>query len=146
MWTGNDHAMAGAKGLLRAIPDPDVWKIADNQAESRGHGPLSDQNTMRWAKTSLRNSFFGWIGHAAPAVPPEKLDTLRQAMLDALGQDTAPAHVALERKLVFAKDIGELWYARPELMNAVAARVGETRAREVLADVTRLFDGLQPGA
>ena len=67
-------------------------------------------------------------------------------MLDALGQDTGEEHTALERKLLFAKDIGELWYARPELMNAVAARVGEARAREALTVITRLFDGLKPGA
>ena len=101
---------------------------------------------MRWAKTTLRNSFFGWMGHAAPAVPPEKLDAVRKAMLDALGTDTGEVHAALERKLLFAKDIGELWYARPELMNAVAAQVGEARARETLVGVTRLFDGLKPGA
>jgi hypothetical protein len=28
----------------------------------------------------------------------------------------------------------------------VAARVGEARAREALVGVTRLFDGLKPGA
>ena len=101
---------------------------------------------MRWAKTTLRNSFFGWLGHAAPAVPPEKLNSLRKAMLDALGEDTGERHAALERKLLFAKDIGELWYSRPELMNALASRVGEARARETLFGVTRLFDGLKPGA
>lgn len=101
---------------------------------------------MRWAKTTLRNSFFGWLGHTAPAVPPEKLDSVRKAMLDALGADASEGHAALERKLLFAKDIGELWYARPDLMNAVAARVGEARARDMLAGVTRQFDGLHPGA
>lgn len=101
---------------------------------------------MRWAKTTLRNSFFGWMGHAAPAVPPERLDAVRKAMLDALAHEAGEGHTGLERKLLFAKDIGELWYARPELMNAVAARVGEARARDTLAGVTRLFDGLKPGA
>ncbi|MBP6851733.1 MAG: hypothetical protein KA164_09030 [Rhodoferax sp.] len=101
---------------------------------------------MRWAKTTLRNSFFGWLGHTAPAVPPEKLDAVRKAMLDALGDDGTEGHAALERRLLFAKDIGELWYARPDLMNAVAARVGEARAREALVAVTRQFDGLRPGA
>jgi len=67
-------------------------------------------------------------------------------MLEALGQGGDGDHTALERKLVFAKDIGELWYARPALMNAVAARIGESRARDVLVTITRLFDGLKPGA
>lgn len=87
------------------------------------------------------------MGHAAPSVPRERLDAVRKAMLDALGNDAGnKVHTALERKLLFAKDIGELWYARPELMNALAARVGEARARETLVGVTRLFDGLKPGA
>lgn len=86
------------------------------------------------------------MGHSAPAVPAEKLDAVRKAMLDALGTDVGEGYAALERKLLFAKDIGELWYARPELMNAVAARVGEARARGTLTEITRLFDGLKPGA
>lgn len=86
------------------------------------------------------------MGDASPAVPPQKLDAVRKAMLDALGNDAGLEHTSLERKLLFAKDIGDLWHARPDLMNAVAGRVGEARARETLVGVTRLFDGLKPGA
>lgn len=102
---------------------------------------------MRWAKTSLRNSFFGWIGHETKAIaaPAERLEAVRTAMLQALEQSNDSAHIALERRLLFAKDIGELWYARPELMNAVATKVGESQARVCLRDITALFDGLQPG-
>jgi hypothetical protein len=100
---------------------------------------------MRWAKTSLRNSFFGWLGHGTPAAPAERVEAVRKAMLEALEQSSDAQSIALERKLLFAKDIGELWYARPDLMNAVAARVGETLARECLSGITALFDGLQPG-
>jgi len=101
---------------------------------------------MRWAKTSLRNSFFGWFGHDTPAAPAERIEAIRRAMLDALEQSDNPDHVALERKLLFAKDIAELWYARPELMNAIAARCGEAQARESLAAITSLFEQLRPGA
>ena len=100
---------------------------------------------MRWAKTSLRNSFFGWLGHEVPAAPVERIEAVRKAMLMALEQSSDASHVALERKLLFAKDIGELWYSRPELMNAVSASVGEARARECLAGITALFEGLKPG-
>lgn len=100
---------------------------------------------MRWAKTTLRNSFFGWIGHEVPAAPAERIEEVRKAMLQALEQSSDSTYVALERKLLFAKDIGELWYARPDLMNAVAAKLGESEARLVLARVTVLFKGLQPG-
>ena len=94
----------------------------------------------------MRNSFFGWLGHEAVASPPERLEAVRKAMLLALEQSNDATHVALERKLLFAKDISELWYARPELMNAVSANVGEARARDCLASITELFKGLKPGA
>ena len=111
-----------------------------------GFTTLSVVSGMRWAKTSLRNSFFGWLGHDTPAAPAERIEAVRKAMLEALEQSSDAQSIALERKLLFAKDIGELWYARPELMNAVAARVGETLASECLCGITALFDGLQPGA
>jgi hypothetical protein len=101
---------------------------------------------MRWAKTSLRNSFFGWSAHQAATAPAERIEAVRKAMLLALEQSSDATHVALERKLLFAKDIGELWYARPELMNTVSASIGEARARESLAAITALFGGLKPGA
>ncbi len=102
---------------------------------------------MRWAKTSLRNSFFGWLGHdVAPPVPEDCLEAVRKAMLAALDQADAATHATLERKLLFAKDVGELWYARPDLMNAVSATQGEFRARQCLAEITVLFKGIVPGA
>jgi hypothetical protein len=102
---------------------------------------------MRWAKTSIRNSFFGWLGHEEHTAPSEeRIEKVRRAMLVVLEQSSDATQVALERKLLFARDLGELWYARPELMNAVSASIGETRARECLAGITALFDGLGPGA
>ena len=94
----------------------------------------------------MRNSFFGWIGQEPKPAPAETVKAVRKAMLEALEGSDLVANKALERKLLFAKDIGELWYARPDLMNAVAARVGEAHARECLAGITVLFAGLQPGS
>lgn len=86
------------------------------------------------------------MGHEVPAAPAERIEAVRKAMLQALEQSSDSTHVALERKLLFAKDIGELWYARPDLMNAVAGKLGESQARQVLDHITALFKGLQPGA
>ena len=93
----------------------------------------------------MRNSFFGWLGHEGPAVPAERVEAARKAMLAALDEGKLDGHAALERRLLFAKDMGELWYARPDLMNALAASIGEARARERLVAITALFDGMQPG-
>lgn len=102
--------------------------------------------SMRWAKTSLRNSFFGWLGQETLPAPAERVEAVRAAMLAALEQSDMASHASLERRLLFAKDIGELWYARPDLMNALAARLGEGRARDCLATITTLFNGMQPGS
>jgi hypothetical protein len=101
---------------------------------------------MRWAKTSLRNSFFGWLVHDAPPASSARIETIRTAMLEALEQSSSAGHVALERRILFATDIGALWYVRPDLMNTVAAHIGEARARERLAAITTLFDGMVPGS
>ena len=74
---------------------------------------------------------------------------IRSAMLQALaahGQHNGkPAFVHLERRLRYANDIQGLWYARSDLMQAIAACEGEARARQQIQGITALFDGLQPG-
>lgn len=95
---------------------------------------------MRWAKTSLRNSFFGWKANRPVAEPSDHLEMLRKAMLQVLEQGRDANNAALERKLLFASNIEELWYARPELMNAIAASQGESVARARLAQITQLFE------
>ena len=95
---------------------------------------------MRWAKTSLRNSFFGWMAHQSTAEPSDRLEDIRKAMLQLLDQSPDGQNSAIERRVLFAQDLDELWYARPDLMTAVAAVRGEAVARDCLADITRLFD------
>lgn len=99
---------------------------------------------MRWAKTSLRNSFFGWKAHEPVMESNDDLEAIRKAMLLVLEQTTDGVNSAVERKLLFAQDIDQLWYARPELMTAVAASKGEALANSCLADITRLFEARAP--
>ncbi len=100
---------------------------------------------MRWAKTSLRNSFFGWMAHSPAAEPGDRLEEIRKAMLLALEQTLEAKNTAIERKLLFAQDLDELWYARPDLMTVIAADRGESVARDCLAEITPLFKGKAPG-
>lgn len=99
---------------------------------------------MRWAKTSLRNSFFGWMANEPVAGSNDDLETLRKAMLDALEQSIDGVSSAIERKVLFAHDIDHLWYCRPELMTAIAASRGEAVATDRLAEITRLFETRMP--
>lgn len=95
---------------------------------------------MRWAKTSLRNSFFGWVAHQPTIEPSARLEDIRKAMLQLLEQSPDGSNQAIERRVLFAQDLDELWYLRPDLMTAIAAVRGETAARTCLADITRMFD------
>lgn len=99
---------------------------------------------MRWAKTSLRNSFFGWKANAPVVESNDDLEAIRKAMLQALEQTTDGVNSAIERKLLFAHDIDQLWYARPELMTAIAASKGEALAKTCLADITLVFETRAP--
>ena len=99
---------------------------------------------MRWAKTSLRNSFFGWMANETVAESSDDLEVIRKAMLQTLEQGGGDTHTTIERKLLFAHDIDQLWYARPELMNALSATKGEAAARACMDDITRLFEARIP--
>lgn len=95
---------------------------------------------MRWAKTSLRNSFFGWMANQPAAEPSARLEDIRKAMLQLLEQSTDGKNSAVERKVLFAHDLDELWYVRPDLMTAIAESRGEAAALICLTEVTRMFD------
>ncbi len=95
---------------------------------------------MRWAKTSLRNSFFGWMANQGAEEPSARMEAIRKAMLEVLEQHPDGKNSAIERKVVFAHNLDDLWYLRPDLMTALAEARGESAARTCLADITRMFD------
>lgn len=95
---------------------------------------------MRWAKTSLRNSFFGWMAHQPTAQPSARLEEIRKAMLQLLEQDSDDRNSGVERKVLFAHDLDALWYLRTDLMSAIAESRGESAANACLADITQMFD------
>lgn len=99
---------------------------------------------MRWAKTSLRNSFFGWKAHEPVVGSNDDLEAIRKVMLQALEQNQDGLNSTIERKLLFAKDIDQLWHVRPELMTAIAASRGESIANRCLADITHQFEERAP--
>jgi len=99
---------------------------------------------MRWAKTSLRNSFFGWLANEPVAESNDDLEAIRKVMLQALEQNQDGLNSTVERKLLFAQDIDQLWHVRPELMTAIAASRGEAIAIRCMADITRQFEARVP--
>ena len=102
---------------------------------------------MRNRKPSLKSTFFSLLGYVsmAPEVPePAQRERLRVTMLAMLGESGCESHPDVARHLRFAPDIHGLWYARSELMAALASMRGEAQARQEMAHLTAQFQGLLP--
>ncbi len=102
---------------------------------------------MRWMKPNLRSSLYALLGQSAePATESvqQRMDTIRSAMLELLGEQGRSDFPACARRVRFATDIQALWYCRSDLMGALATLHGEARAREQIEPVTELFRGVLP--
>lgn len=103
--------------------------------------------TMRWFKANLRNSLYGLLGHPEPpsqSTLDSRLEDIREAMLELVGDSGSKEFPQLTRRIRYAGEIQGLWYLRGELMAALAARHGETAAREQVGRITVLFKGVLP--
>jgi hypothetical protein len=102
---------------------------------------------MRWLKPSLRSSIYGLLGNPLPpseSILETGIEDIRESMLAMLG-DAGPKHFPqITRRIRYANDIQALWYLRGDLMGALAAMHGEAVARERVASVTEMFQGLLP--
>lgn len=100
---------------------------------------------MRWFKPNLKSSLYALLGHD-PAPKPEcgSIDRIRGSMLELLGEQGQSHHAKLAQRLRYAAEPQALWYARSELMAALAAIHGEARARQQVEGLTPLFGGLLP--
>ena len=74
-----------------------------------------------------------------------RIEAVRQSMLECLGPSGCAAFPVLVRRVSLVADIKGLWYLRPELMNALAAVHGELIARTQIRDLSLKFEGLLPG-
>ena len=102
---------------------------------------------MRWFKATVRNSLYSLLGHSQPpsdSILNNRLEDIREAMLDSIGESSSKEFPQLTRRIRYAGEIQGLWYLRGELMAALAARHGETAAREQIGHITGLFKGVLP--
>lgn len=74
-----------------------------------------------------------------------RLEGIRHAMLDALGEVGDDRFPQTVRKLRFANDVQSLWYLRGEMMEALASLHGEACARLQVDHLSVMFRGLLPG-
>jgi predicted urease superfamily metal-dependent hydrolase len=103
---------------------------------------------MRWLKPNLRSSIYGLLGN--PVQPSESIletgtEDIRESMLAVLGDAGLKHFPQITRRIRYANDVQALWYLRGDLMGALAAMHGEVVAREKLASITDMFQGLLPG-
>lgn len=99
----------------------------------------------RWAGHFI-SSMQGLLGLS---VPDEgryafRIEDIRQAMLDSLGQEGCSHYPHIERRVLFAPDLQGLWYLRSDIMVAVSSLQGEMIASQRVRQITRMFEGLLP--
>ena len=103
---------------------------------------------LNWLKPRLRNSIYGLLALAAPSSASDLesgAEDIREAMLDALGEDGPQRFAQVTRRIRYADGVESLWYLRGDLMAALADLHGEMAARRRLAPITAQFQGLLRG-
>lgn len=98
---------------------------------------------MRWL-TSLGLALTARRFPSASAICHEKTESIRAALMETLNGAATPDALALIQRIRYASDAQRLWYLRPEVMSALASLHGEARAREALARISTLFQGVLP--
>ena len=86
-----------------------------------------------------------WTGQRTdPERVAHRLEDIRLAMLDMLGDEGARQNPQVARRIRFGGDAQALWYARADLMSALANMSGERAARARTESLSVLFDGMLP--
>ena len=103
---------------------------------------------MEWSTQGIKNSFFSILGaNSSTSSQEQRLDDVRDAMLEALGSEGKQLYHVLFARISFAQSIESLWYLRSDLMVALSALRGEGVAGTELQRISHMFKGgdLSPG-
>jgi hypothetical protein len=103
---------------------------------------------MKKKIVNFTSSMMGLFGDGSPNRNIEKrIIDIRQAMLDSLaGVAESPALARIISRLRSAADIQSLWYLRGDVMVLLAGPLGEAAAKQHIASITGMFDGLLPSS
>ena len=86
-----------------------------------------------------------WTGaRPDPKRVAHRLEDIRLAMLDTLGEDGVGQYPQVARRIRYGGDAQALWYARADLMAALANLYGEQSARTRMESLSVLFEGMLP--
>jgi len=73
-----------------------------------------------------------------------RIEDIRQAMLDSVGDEGCTSFPHIERRVLFAADLQGLWYLRSDVMVAISSLQGESEASLKIRQITGMFEGLLP--
>lgn len=114
---------------------------------TNGYKPqLICDKQMRWLKHEGLSALYGRLSRHEPAQArlAHRVDDIRTAMLDMLGDAGAQQYPHVARRIRFGGDALALWYARADLMGALAGLHGEQVARTRMVSLSVLFEGTLP--
>ena len=97
---------------------------------------------MRWFKPILRNSMSALLRPEVRKGATGSLEPVREAMLEALGEDGVKANPQLTRKLKYLHDAQALWFARAEMVAVLSELHGEALAVHRVHSLSPVFQGL----
>jgi hypothetical protein len=92
----------------------------------------------------IKKSFWAFLGREQPEAPEVVAERVRKGMLLALTIHCGDQPHSLHVKVQIARGIYELWYLRPDLMQAISVSAGERVASNVLSQITTLFKEYHP--
>lgn len=106
------------------------------------------QRTLKMNKLASQfiSSMQGLLGLSVPdgGRGACRIEDIRQAMLDSLGDEGCANYPHIERRVLFAPDLHGLWYLRTDIMVAISSLQGEVVASQRIRQITRMFEGLLP--
>lgn len=85
-------------------------------------------------------------GEVTSAVLQNRTESIRQIMLNELGEFGEKHYPKIALRVRYAQDAQGLWYARGDVMAVLSAMQGEVIARQKVGSITKMFEGLLPGS
>lgn len=99
---------------------------------------------QRLQPSSLHQTISSFLSTSLRRGARAGVEPIRQAMLEALGQDGARLNPALHARLSTLQDAHALWYARAELVAVRSQIDGEAKAVAAVQHLQPVFKGVLP--
>lgn len=102
---------------------------------------------MRWFKYGGFATLYGRLSRQSGTDPERlahRMEDIRLAMLDMLGEQGIHQYPQVARRIRASGDALALWYARADLMSALAGLHGEQVARTRMVSLSAMFEGMLP--